>query len=75
MNEDVQYTMSRTVLNTTVKEKDLGLSNIADMCGITAVKGSQIIELIRRSIVYKKELIIPLYKTIVTPHLEYCIQA
>ena len=30
----------------------------------------------RRNIVYKeKELIIPLYKTIVRPHLEYCIQA
>ena len=29
-----------------------------------------------RNIVYKeKELIIPLYKTIVRPHLEYCIQA
>ena len=39
-------------------------------------KGNQILGLIRRNIVYKeKELIIPLYKTIVRPHLEYCIQA
>ena len=36
----------------------------------------KILALIRRNIVYKeKELIIPLYKTIVMPHLEYCIQA
>ena len=80
-NEDAQYTMGDTVLNTTLKEKDLGLTISADMkvseqCGIAAAKGNQIIGLIRRNIVYKeKELIIPLYKTIVRPHLEYCIQA
>ena len=80
-NEDAQYTMGGTVLNTTLKEKDLGLTISADMkvpeqCGIAAAKGNQILGLIRRNIVYKeKELIIPLYKTIVWPHLEYCIQA
>ena len=80
-NEDAQYTMGDTVLNTTLKEKDLGLTISADMkvsqqCGIAAAKGNQILGLIRRTIVYKeKELIIPLYKTIVRPHLEYCIQA
>ena len=80
-NEDAQYTMGGTVLNTTVKEKDLGITISADMkvseqCGIAAAKGNQILGLIRRNIVYKeKELIIPLYKTIVRPHLEYCIQA
>ena len=77
-NEDAQYTMGGTVLNTTLKEKDLGLTISADMKqdGIAAAKGNQILALIRRNIVYKeKEIIIPLYKTIGRPHLEYCIHA
>ena len=61
-NEDVQYTMGCILLNTTIKEKDLA-------------KANQILELIRRNIVYKeKKLIILLYKTIFRHHLEYCIQ-
>ena len=80
-NEDAQYTMSDTVLNTTEKENDLGLTISADMkvseqCAIAAAKGDQILGLIRRNTGYKeKELIIPLCKTIVRPHLEYCVQA
>ena len=72
--------MGDIVLNTTLNEKDLGLTISADMkvseqCRIAAAKGNQILRLIRRNIVYKeKELIIPLYKTTVRPHLEYCIQ-
>ena len=56
--------MGSTVLNTTIKEKDLGLTTSADMnvseqCGIAAAKGNAIIGFIRRNIVYKeKELII-----------------
>ena len=46
-NEDAQRTMGDTILNITVKEKDLGLTISADM------KGNQIIGLIRRNIVYK----------------------
>ena len=73
--------MGGTVLNTTLKEKDLGLPSNANMkvseqCGIAAANGNQIVGLIRQNIVYKeKELIIPLYKTIVRPHLEYSIKA
>ena len=80
-NENAQYTMGGTVLNTTVKEKDLGLTISADMkvseqCGIAAAKANQILGLIRRNIVYKeKELIIPLYKTIVRPHLYTSMEA
>ena len=78
---NVNYKMGDTVLGTTVKEKDLGVTISADMkvseqCGIAASKGNQILGLIRRNITYKgKKLIIPLYKAIVRPHLEYCIQA
>ena len=80
-NLDVNYKMGDTVLYITVKEKDLGVTISADMkvseqCGIAASKGNKIIGLIRRNITYKgKKLIIPLYKAIVRPHLEYCIQA
>ena len=80
-NLNVNYKMGDTVLGTTVKEKDLGVTisadmNVSEQCGIAASKGNQIIGLIRRNITYKgKKLIIPLYKAIVRPHLEYCIQA
>ena len=44
-NEDAKYTMGDTVLNTTLKEKDLGLTISADMkvseqFGIAAAKGN-----------------------------------
>ena len=81
-NLDVNYKVGDTVLGTSLKkEKDLGITISADMkvseqCGIAALKGNKIIGLIRRNITYKdKKLIIPLYKAIVRPHLEYCIQA
>ena len=78
---DVNYKMGDTILGTTVKEKDLGVTISADVkvseqCGIAASKGNKIFGLIRRNITYKeKKLSIPLYKAIVRPHLEYFIQA
>ena len=81
-NLDVNYKMGDTVLSTTVKEKDLGVTISADVkvseqCGIAASKGNKIIGLIRSNIIYiqGKKLIMPLYKAIVRPHLEYYIQA
>ena len=63
------------------KGKGLTLTISADMKvseqgEIAAAMRNQIIGFTRRNIVYKeKELILALYKTIVRPHLEYCIQA
>ena len=49
---------------------------VSEQCGIAASKGNKILGLIRRTIMYKeKQLIIPMYKAIVRPHLENCIQA
>ena len=61
--------------------KDLGVTmnanmKVSEQCRIAASKGNQVIGMIRRNITYKdKSLIISLYKAIVRPHLEYCIQA
>ena len=49
---------------------------VSAQCGIAASKGNKIIGLIRRTIIYKeKQLIASMYKAIVRPYLEYCIQA
>ena len=50
---------------------------VSEQCRIAASKGNQVLGMIRINITYKKEtsLIIPMYKAIVRPHLEYCIQA
>ena len=82
-NMDEEYKIGDAVKGRTTHEKDLGVTFTADMkvseqCRIAASQGNQILGLpvIRRTITYKeKQLIVPLYKAIVRPHLEYCIQA
>ena len=77
---DEEYKMRDAVLGRTTQEKDLGVTFSSDMKvseqgRIADSKGNQILGLIRRSITYKeKQLIAPLYKAIVRPHLEFCIQ-
>ena len=77
----MHYEMGGTILSKTVKEKDLGVTmnanmKVSEQCRIAASKGNQVLGMIRRNITHKeKSLIIPLYKAIVRPHLEYCIQA
>ena len=49
---------------------------VSEQCRIAASNGNQILGMIRRNRTYKeKGLIVPLYKAIVRPYLEYCIQA
>ena len=80
-NMDEEYKMGDAVLDRTTQEKDLGLTfsanmKVSEQCRIAALKRNKILGLIRRTIMYKeKQLIVSLYKAIVRPHLEYCIQA
>ena len=78
---DEEYKIGDAVLGRTTQENYLGVTfsgdmNVSEQCRIAASKGNQILWLIRRTITYKeKQLIVPLYKAIVRPHLEYCFQA
>ena len=52
------------------------IMKFSEQCRIAASQGNQILGMIRRNITYKENgLIVPLYKPIVRPNLEYCIQA
>ena len=79
-NTGMNYEMGGAILTKTVKKKELGVSmnanmKVSEQCSIAASKGNQILGMIRRNITYKENsLIVPLYKAIVRPHLEYCIQ-
>ena len=76
-NMGMNYEMGGTILTKTVKEKYLGVSmnanmKVSEQCRIAASKGNQILGMIRRNITYKENsVIVPLYKAIVRPHLEY----
>ena len=80
-NMDEEYNMGDAVLGRTTHEKDLGgpfsaEMKVSEQCGIGASKGNQILGLVKRTITYmEKQQILSLYKAIVRPHLEYCIQA
>ena len=80
-NTGMNYEMGGTILSKPGKEVDLGVTmnanmKVSEQCRIAASKGNQILGMIRRNITYKdNSLIVPLYKAIVRPHLEYCIQA
>ena len=77
----MNYEMGGIILSKTVKEKYLGVTmnanmKVSEQCKIAASQGNQVLGMIRRNITYKeKSLIIPVYKAIVRPHSEYCIQA
>jgi hypothetical protein len=80
-NPEVEYNMNNVKLEVISEEKDLGvvISNtfkVSKQCAKAASKGNQILGLIKRTFISKeKNVLLNLYKALVRPHLEYCIQA
>jgi hypothetical protein len=79
-NKQAKYTIEGKELASTDEEKDLGVIftkgfKVANQCAKAAAKGNQILGLINRTITCKKQkVMLKLYKFLVRPHLEYCIQ-
>jgi len=80
-NRGAKYVMGSEEIKEVGEEKDLGVTvcknlKVAKQCGQAAKKGNQILGMIARTFVSRNKFIITkLYKSLVRPHLDYCIQA
>jgi ribonuclease P/MRP protein subunit RPP40 len=80
-NAAMDYFMEGRKLEKVKEEKDLGILvnntfKVSSQCVKAAKKANQILGLIKRTITCKKkDILLKLYKSLVRPHLEYCIQA
>jgi len=80
-NLEYDYNIKGENLHKVEVERDLGIlvSNdfkVAKQVDKASSSANKILGMIKRTFVSKgREIIIPLYKSIVRPHLEYCIQA
>ena len=79
-NDKHAYSMGSSRLKSITLEKDLGVLfdnsiKFSNQCAVAVRNANRILGLIRRNILHKsKDVILRLYKSLVRPHLEYCIQ-
>ena len=79
-NPKAQYFLNGITLESTEEERDLGVIissdlKVANQCNKAMRKASQMLGCIGRGISSRKrEVVMPLYKSLVRPHLEYCVQ-
>lgn len=79
-NKDFNYEMGGITLKTSEEERDLGVmisrsGKWSSQCAEAAKQSNKILGLIKRTMITKdKDVILRLYKTLVRPRLEYCVQ-
>jgi len=80
-NREKPYALIGAPLGIIKQENDLGVIfcknlKIGKQCFKAASNGNKVLGMIKRIFTSRsKEIIIPLYKTLVRPHLDYCVQA
>ena len=80
-NRKHQYSLCGSVLRESTKERDLGIfvdnsMKFSEQCNIAIKNANTTLGLIRRTIKCKSQhIIMKLYKALVRPKLEYCVQA
>lgn len=76
-----EYFLGGGLIASTMQEKDLGVNiheslDVGHHCATAVKKANRMLGIIRRTYQDKsRENILPLYKSLVRPHLDYCVQA
>ena len=79
-NRNHQYTMDGNQITSVSLQRDLGILISSDLrwdhhVNESCKKASKVLGMIARNFMYKtRNIILPLYKTLIRPHLEYGVQ-